>query len=195
MKSTKYVTFVDFTHAYDLVPRDILFGVLKRLGCGAVMLAAIIAMYSETQSVLGTVVIATTMGVRQRSPTSSILFIIFVNDLIKLIRETCEPDGFLSWLHLLVMMDDTVQLSTTRPAMIRKLTLFADFCNHYGMRHYACQLHINYMRHGAGQGKSGRGRFGCQTLLPVLISHGPIHNRWISAFGSQSLRADENVTI
>ena len=133
-KKTLYVTFIDFIQAYDLVPRKMLFAILKRLGCGAVMLAALVAIYSKTDSVLGTVLIASMMGVRQGSPTSCILFIIFVNDLIKLIKETCEPDGFLSWMHLLVMMDDTVLLSTTRLGMLRKLKLLLDFCNRYGMR-------------------------------------------------------------
>ncbi len=29
-------------------------------------------------------------------PTSCLLFIIYVNDLIKMVKENCEPDGFLS---------------------------------------------------------------------------------------------------
>ena len=88
-----YVTFIDFSQAYDRVPRHILFRVLQRLGCGSVMLAALIAVYTHTESVLGTAVILLTMGVRQGSPTSSLLFIIFV-DLIRIIKPGCGFDVF-----------------------------------------------------------------------------------------------------
>ena len=133
-KKKLFVTFVDFSQAYDMVPRDIMLRVLRRLGCGAVMLGAIAAMYTVTESVLGTVVFATTMGVRQGSPTSCLLFIIFVNDLIKYVKENCEDDGFLSWLHILVLMDDTVLLATTRERMLYKIGLMKTFCDDYGMK-------------------------------------------------------------
>ena len=119
-KKKLFITFVDFSKAYDLVPRNMLFSVLKRLGCGVVMLGAINAMYSVTQSVIGTAIITTVIGVRQGSPTSCLLFILYVNDLIKLLKDTCEPDSFLSWLHLLMLMDDTVLLATSRVNIIKK---------------------------------------------------------------------------
>ena len=46
------MVFVDFAKAYDIVPRQKLFKVMKRLGCGAVMLAAVVAMYCTTESVI-----------------------------------------------------------------------------------------------------------------------------------------------
>ena len=132
-KKKLFVTFVDFSKAYDLVPRHILFSVLKRLGCGAVMLSIIVAMYSVTQSIIGTAIITTVIGVRQGSPTSCFLFILYVNDLIKLLKETCEHDSFLSWLHLLVLMDDTVLLATNRNNITKKIKLLCNFCEKYGM--------------------------------------------------------------
>ena len=129
-----FVTFVDFSQAYDRVPRDALMGVLRRLGCGAVMLAALVAMYSVTHSVLGTAVLTATVGVRQGSPTSCILFVLFINDLVKLLKENCGRDGFLVWLHTLVLMDDTVLLATSRNSMQYKLSLLRQYCRDYGMR-------------------------------------------------------------
>ena len=133
-KKTKlFITFVDFSKAYDLVPRQLLFSVLKRLGCGAVMISVLVAMYGVTQSIMGTAIITTVIGVRQGSPTSCFLFIVYVNDLIKLIKDTCEPDGFLSWLHLLILMDDTVLLATSRENITKKVELLNQFCKKYGM--------------------------------------------------------------
>ena len=106
---------------------------MKRLGCGAVMLLALISMYKTTQSIIGTALVTTCMGVRQGSPTSCLLFVLFVNDLIKLFKERCGPDGFLAWLHLLVFMDDTVILSTSRNGALTKLGLLKEFCNTHGM--------------------------------------------------------------
>ncbi len=98
------------------------------------MLAALIAMYRVTDIVLGTVIISVTIGVPKGSPTSCLLFILYVNNLIKLIKESCAPEGFLSWLHLLVLMDDTVLLSTSRASMLRKLGTIKQFCDKYGMK-------------------------------------------------------------
>lgn len=52
-KKTLCVTFIDFTQAFDLVLRKMFFAILKRLWCGAVMLAALI--YSKTECVGNTV--------------------------------------------------------------------------------------------------------------------------------------------
>ena len=133
-KQTLFVTFVDFSKAYDMVPRKILFSVMKRLGCGTVMLIAIIAMYQVTHSIIGTAIITATIRVRQGSPTSCLLFVLYINDLIKIIKENSGNDGFLSWLHLLVLMDDTILLATTRRGMIHKVSLLKDFCQTYGMK-------------------------------------------------------------
>ncbi len=129
-----YVAFIDFSAAYDRVSRRRLFTMMRRLGCGATMLAALVAMYSVTRSVIGTAVITTTIGVRQGSPTSCLLFVLFVNDLIRIIRARCGVDGILGWLHVLMFMDDTVLLSTTRESMEKKLSLLQEWCNNNGMK-------------------------------------------------------------
>ena len=130
-KQKLFVTFVDFSQAYDEVPRDLLLRVLKRLGCGSVMLGAIAAMYRVPESVLGSAVFATTVGVCQGSLTSCLLYILFVNDLVKSIKENCEDDGFLSWLHILDLKDDSVAGHNER--MLHKLRLLKNYCDDYGI--------------------------------------------------------------
>ena len=128
-----YVTFVDFSKAYDLVPRNQLFIILKRLGCGMVMLATLVAMYSMTEAVIGGSIMTATLGVKQGAPTSGFLFIIYMDMLIRAIKERCMPDGFLEWLHTLILMDDTVLLSTSREGMLHKVMIMQSFCHEYGM--------------------------------------------------------------
>ena len=79
-----YIIYVDFAQAYDKVPRAVLFSILKRLGCGATMLLSLVAMYKVTKCLIGTAIITASVGVRQGSSTSCFLFILFVNDMIKL---------------------------------------------------------------------------------------------------------------
>ena len=94
-KHKLFITFIDFSQAYDRVPRHKLFRILLRLGCGSVMLCALVAIYVHTESLLGTTAVLITMGVRQRSPSSGLLFILFVDELISMIKGGCEFDGFL----------------------------------------------------------------------------------------------------
>lgn len=129
-----FVTFIDFSKAYDLVPRHKLFTVMKRIGCGMVMLAAVMSMYSVTEGIVGSSVVTATVGVRQGLSTSCFLFIIFVNDLIKSIKQKCQREMFIEWLHILMLVDDTVLLSTNRENMIKKLRILLEFCNGYGMK-------------------------------------------------------------
>ena len=53
-------------------------------------------------------------------------------------------DGFLSWLHILVLMDDTVLLATTRDSMIRKVEILKDYCTEYGMKVMSLKLSSLY---------------------------------------------------
>ncbi len=110
-------------------PRKMLFHVLKRLGCGSLMISALVAMCTLTESWIGTALVTVAVGVKQGSPTPCILFAIFV-----IIKQGSNYDGFLRWLHMLVMMDDTVLLSTSRNNMLKKLSLLQEYCIEYGMR-------------------------------------------------------------
>lgn len=91
-------------------------------------------MYSVTESIVGSAVISSTVGVRQGLATSCFLFIIYLNDLIRNVKEECHPDGFLGWLHILMLMDDTVLIAASRETMIKKLKIVHRYCDEYGMK-------------------------------------------------------------
>lgn len=128
-----FVAFIDFSRACDCVPRFDLLMSLKRMGCGVCMLLALAAMYRIANSVMGSAVIATTVGVRQGSHTSCILFILYVNEMIHMLKQRCPVDGFLAWLSVLVMVDDTVLLSTSRQGIETKIKILQEFCSFHGI--------------------------------------------------------------
>lgn len=99
--------------------RHTLFREPKRLGCGVVTLAAIISMYRVTESIVGCVVVTSTVRVRQDLSTSCLLFVIYIDELIKIMKTRCERETFIDWLHILLYMDDTVLLSTSRPSILQ----------------------------------------------------------------------------
>ena len=128
-----FITYVDFSKAYDSVPRNKLLGCLSKLRCGLMMLLAILAMYQVTKSLLGMAVITAIVGVRQGSPTSCFLFTIFVNELIVMLKMRCADDSFLCWLHSLMLMGNTIILATTRERLREKLDILHEFCISHGM--------------------------------------------------------------
>ena len=134
MKTKKplFIAFIDFSKAYDRVPRSYMLKLLKKLGCGRVMLAALTSMYTVTQFLLGTTLITAVLGVKQGSPSSCFLFTLFVDELVRFMKLS-PPDGLLGWLHLLVLMDDTVIVASSHEKLCQKLEVLANWCNQSGM--------------------------------------------------------------
>ncbi len=91
-------------------------------------------MYRVTECIVGTAVVTASVGVRQESSTSCLLFILFVNDLITLIKRKCDVDGFLVWLHVLVLMNDTLLLGASRAAMTAKIRILNELCKSHGVQ-------------------------------------------------------------
>ena len=85
-KRKLYVIFVDFSKAYDRVPRRTLIESLKNLGCGKTMTKAIRAMYASTKNVMKSAVIESSIGVRQWAPTSCLLFTLYIDNMVKMLK-------------------------------------------------------------------------------------------------------------
>ena len=113
-KRKLYVLFIDFSKAYDRVPRNKLIEYMKSLGCGRTMLSALMNMYKNTYNVLNSTKIYTSSGVRQGAPTSCLLFTTYVDKMVKMIKDSVQSDGFLGRLHVLMLMDDMVIMATSR---------------------------------------------------------------------------------
>lgn len=91
-----YVLFIDFSKAYDRVPREKLIKHLKKLK----------AMYTDTRNVLKSGLIDASIGVRQGAPYGCLLFTIYIDQMIKMLKGEISRDVFLSDLHSLLLMDD-----------------------------------------------------------------------------------------
>ena len=72
-KRKLYCLFVDYSKAYDKVPRRKMLSYLKSLGCGKIMLLAIQSMYKTTKNILKSATVESSIGVRQGAPTSCLL--------------------------------------------------------------------------------------------------------------------------
>ena len=73
------------------------------------------------------------LGVKQGSSASCILFILYVDRMIRMVKNAFQDDGFLGSLHMLMLMDDTVLLATSKKKLIEKFQKCQDFCEEYGM--------------------------------------------------------------
>ena len=90
-------------------------------------------MYRNTYNVLNSTKINSSSGVRQGAPTSCLLFTTYVNKMVRMVKESVLNDGFLGTLHILMLMDDTVIMATSREKCLRKLDAVLKFCEEYGM--------------------------------------------------------------
>ena len=132
-KQTLFVTFVDFRQAYDRVPRRRLIEILQQQGCGQRMLSALVSGLSDTRSLLNTIMVDSSIGVRQGGSSSCFLFTLFVNPLTRALN-ALGPDGFLENHHVLLLMDDTVIFASSRERMQTKLDTLHEYCAQHGMQ-------------------------------------------------------------
>ena len=133
-RSKLYVLFIDYSKAYDRVPRHKLLEVLRSRGCGKMMLKAIQVMYTCTKNVLKAAVIDATIGVRQGAPSSCLLFVIYMDVMVRMIKNAIVADCFLGALHALLLKDDTVVLATSREMCKAKLKVVIQYCQEFGMQ-------------------------------------------------------------
>ena len=126
--TTIYIGFFDLEKAFDKVSRLLLLKRLIKRGIGNCMLQALKRVYLHTTCIIGTGSNAsdefrTFSGIRQGAPSSVLLFIFFIDELITCLHEQCDEEPILRFMHCLLHADDTAVLSTDRE-------LFKKKCNH-----------------------------------------------------------------
>ena len=127
--------FVDFSKAFDRVPRDILLRKLKEKGIDGRILDIIRPLYlGDTASVKidksFSPPFATNIGVRQGCVLSPLLFNIFLADLQPILQD-CEDnvkiDGSVQ-VSCLLWADDILMFSKTKEGLQRKLDKLEKYC-------------------------------------------------------------------
>ena len=138
-KST-FVTYIDFSKAFDCVNREMLFLKLLNSGVDGKMYFIIKALYMGTNSCVKvnnwlTEWFETLMGVRQGDSLSPTLFSVFVNDLAMGIKELglgIEIDNVK--LPILLYADDVALLSDNEQDMQTMLDYVDNWCTTWGMK-------------------------------------------------------------
>jgi len=141
-ESPLYCCFLDLKSAYDLVPREALWEVLRRLGIQGKMLAAIRSLYSGctvSVKVNGRTgkSLPSQSGVKQGCPLSPTLFGLFADGLHRFLRSHCPADGVLlpsgDRLRELGYADDFVLLSSSGEGLQRLIGTTSAWCTVTGM--------------------------------------------------------------
>ena len=133
-----HMCFVDLEKAFDRVPRDVLWGVLREYGGTAPLIRAIRSLYDRCQSLVR---IASSksdsfpvrVGLRQGCPLSPILFITFMD---RISRRSQVVEGFRFGdlrIKSLLFADDVVLLAPSSQELQLSLEQFAAGCEAAGM--------------------------------------------------------------
>ena len=126
-KSSLFIGCFDIEKAFDKVSRLILFEKLIKLGIGFSMLCALKTIYTSTTWILSmsnklSKQFYTKCGIRQGAPSSSLLFIVFINDLIEYVKNI--PEILIATIHILLHADGTVIRSTQENLFIQQYTYY-----------------------------------------------------------------------
>ena len=130
-KSPLFIGFFDLEKAFDKVSRPLLLESLIKLGIGAALFTAIKAMYSSTRIIIKSgsrlsEIFSGFSGIKQGAPSSVVLFVIFMDQFIDIVRERCVKEPVIGVLHLLLHADDTAVVSTTKDLFIIKCNVLLD---------------------------------------------------------------------
>ena len=148
-----YVAFVDFSKAFDMVPRDKLWARLDALGVRGPFLEAVKLYY---QSVLFRVNTAEGLsetfeansGVKQGCPLSPVLFGCFIESLVDGLEHADVPQLDGTSVPSILYADDTTLVSRSRAGLQVLLDRLAAFCSSQGMQVNEGKTKVMIFRNG-----------------------------------------------
>ena len=131
-----YTVFIDYEKCYDKINRQFLWQKLIAENVSSKVTKAIKAMYSTVKSAIKynretSNYITSNLGVKQGDPSSSLLFMMFVNDILANINSNL--DGIFTVneikIFLLSYADDQVLFSTSPTSLQSMLSDIEEYCN------------------------------------------------------------------
>lgn len=128
-----YVIFSDFAAAFDSISRLKLLQKLVKIGLSITLINAIRDMYTNIETlVLHNGEFSNTFyldcGVKQGAPSSGILFIAYIIDLINIFCQEFPIENIIGRIHLLIHADDTAVLAYGRQNAINKIKRLSRYC-------------------------------------------------------------------
>ena len=126
-----FVGFFDLSKAFDKVSRVQLLKCLVKLGIGTCLLEVLKAMYLCTRCVIKSAgklpdIFYTYSGIKQGAPSSVILFIIFMDDIIDVLKDKCMDELIIRNAHCLLHADDTLIMSLDYKQFIHKCNVLVN---------------------------------------------------------------------
>ena len=136
-KRKLYTCFVDFSKAFDTIPRDLLWRRLQQLGVTGRILKAIQGMYSKVEVAIKTRhgILArrfdSTLGVKQGCPLSPTLFGLYIDELEPLLQQgSCDAPRLADIIAVMLLYaDDIVLMSETAAGLQKQLIILGEFCH------------------------------------------------------------------
>ena len=128
-----FLGFVDFRKAYDTVWRDGLFFKLLSNGINGRFFKVVKSMYGDSEMGVKvgdkrTAFFGNNIGVKQGEVMSPLLFNIYINDIVKNLKDDDSPRINDSQVDCLLYADDLVILSTSEEGLQRKLNKLENYC-------------------------------------------------------------------
>ena len=132
-KISLFIGITDFEAAFDKISRRKLFLKLVDLGISTLMLKALIEMYSVTASYVDvggeySKVFNMSAGVLQGAATSTVLYMAYTADLVKLFRNKFPIEEILHLYHILLHADDCLLLATSKEQLVEKFKCLEQYC-------------------------------------------------------------------
>lgn len=149
-----YCAYIDFRKCFDSLDRSLIWKKLQSYGLSTQMLTMLKAMFSEVQACVKSGSNKITehfdcpFGVRQGCVLSPLIFIMYVNDLARYLKEngaTFVPVGVLQLL-LLLFADDLALFDRTARGLQVKLKILARYCCEFGLQVNLEKSNIMVMR-------------------------------------------------
>ena len=117
-KTTLFIGCFDIQKAFDKVSRLLLLKKLIKMGVGYCMLQALKAIYTTTSCIMhvngkNSSQFTTGCGIKQGAPSSALLFIAFIDDLIDFVQDRCIPETIIDIMHIYYFMP-MIQLSSVK---------------------------------------------------------------------------------
>ena len=142
-KRKLHCCFVDFKKAFDLIPRDALWNVLKRRGMSVRVLTSLQSMYAADEACVFTSegpsnLFECSIGVKQGCALNPLLFSLHLDELESLLEEASEetdcPRLAEILIAILLFANDIALFSYSQKGLQRQLDILHDLCSARGLK-------------------------------------------------------------